>query len=198
MVRAEIADARMALLNKMAGGEPGAVAVVQRHAALLIARDDAVDNHHAGDLLHQMNELFIGQYFGVHHQRRAAMANELFNGLTLFLLAVVAVANQQEITGLVGNLLHGFHHGTEERIGDIAHHQTDGVGRLLSKGAGIGIRVIVEGLHRRQYRLARGLAGFRGVIDNARDSGDRYSSQPGHILNCRHLTPSVLGKRLHT
>ena len=72
---AEVADAGVPLLNQVAGREPCAVAVIQRHAALLEAGQDAVNQHHAGDLLHQRGQFVIGDHFGVDHQRRAAVAD---------------------------------------------------------------------------------------------------------------------------
>ena len=116
----------MALLNQVAGREPCAVAVIQRHAALLEAGEDAVNQHHAGNLLHQRSQFVIGDHFGVDHQRRAAVANQLFNRLALFMEVVIAVTDQQKIAGIVGDLLDGFHHRAEEGVGDIAHHQADG------------------------------------------------------------------------
>ena len=116
----------MPLLNQVAGSEPRAVAVIQRHAALLEAGQDAVNQHHAGDLLHQRGQLVVGDNFGMNHQRSAAVADQLFNRLTLFMKAVIAVADQQKIAGIVGNLLDGFDHRAEEGVGDITHHQADG------------------------------------------------------------------------
>ena len=75
MVGADIANAAVALLNQMARRQPGAVAVIERHAALLETRHDAVNQHHAGDLFHQPRQLIVGDHFGVHHQRRAAVTD---------------------------------------------------------------------------------------------------------------------------
>ncbi len=63
-----------------------------------------------------MDELIIRQLLGMHHQRRAAVTNQLLNRLTLFLFVVVAIADQQKIAGVVGDLLHGFHHRAEKGI----------------------------------------------------------------------------------
>lgn len=47
------------------------------------------------------------------HQRRTAMTDQLLNGLALFLFIVVAITNQQEITGVIRDLFYGFDHCTE-------------------------------------------------------------------------------------
>ena len=84
----------MTLLNQVSRGKPGAVAVIQRHAALFEAGNDAVDDHHTGHLLHQMNEFGIGDHFRVNHQGGTAVTNQLFNGLALFEFIMIAVADQ--------------------------------------------------------------------------------------------------------
>ncbi len=116
----------MTLLNQMAGGKPGTVTVVERHAAFLKPGNDAVDDHHTGDLLHQMNEFGVGDHFGMDNQCRAAVADQLLNSLAFFLFIVIAIADQQKIPGLIRNLLNRFHHGAEKRIRDITHNQPDG------------------------------------------------------------------------
>ena len=62
----------------------------------------------------------------MYHQRRTTVADQLLDGLAFFHFIMVAVANQQKIAGVIGDLLHGFDHGAKKRIGDIAHHQADG------------------------------------------------------------------------
>ena len=173
----------------MAGRQPGAVAVVQRHAAGFISGQDAVDQHHAGDLFHQPGEFLIGDHFGVHHQRRAAMADQLLYRLALLLHVVVAIANQQKIAGAVGHLFDGFDHRAEEGVGDIAHHQADGFRGLLGQRPGVRVGVIVQGFHRRAHGLTRGFAGFGRVVDDAGDGSDGDSCESGYILNSRHTMP---------
>ncbi|MNL51273.1 hypothetical protein D3C87_1743600 [compost metagenome] len=69
-----------------------------------------------------MQQFFIGQHFCVNHQRRTAMTDQLFNGLTLFLFVVVAIANQQKITGLVRHLFYCFYHRPEKGVRNVADH----------------------------------------------------------------------------
>ena len=156
----------MALLNEMAGSQPCAIAIVQRDAALLKTGNDPVDQHHAGDLFQQRDQLAVGEHFCVYHERRAAMADQLFDRLTLFLLIMVAVANQQKIAGVISHLFHCFYHRTKERIGNIAHHQTDCFGGLLRQRPCVSIWVIVQLFHGALHRRPRRLAGFGRGIDN--------------------------------
>ena len=181
----------MPLLDQMTGRQPGAVAVVQGDTTLFKTRQNTVDQHHAGDLFHQPGELVVRDHFRVHHQRSAAMADKLLNCLALFFNAVIPVADQQKVTGVVGHLLDGFDHSAEERIGHVAHHQTDGFRRLLRQRARICIGMIIERFHRRSHRLARGFTGFGGVVDHAGYGSDGHSSESGYILNCRHTRPFI-------
>ena len=114
------------MIEEHTGGHQRAADVVESDAAMGIPRHDAVDQHHTRDLFHQPGEFLIGDHFGVHHQRRAAMADQLLYRLALLLHVVVAIANQQKVAGAVGHLFDGFDHCAEEGVGDIAHHQTDG------------------------------------------------------------------------
>ena len=84
----------MSLLNQMTGRKPGAVAVVESHAAFFKSRNNAVDDDHAGHLLHQVNQFGIRDHFGVNHQSCAAVADQLFDRLALFLLIMIAIADQ--------------------------------------------------------------------------------------------------------
>ncbi len=84
----------MALLDQVTGSKPGTVAIVERHAAFFEAGNNTVDDYHPGDLLHQMNQFGIRDHFGVNHQRRAAVADQLLDGLAFFLLIMIAIADQ--------------------------------------------------------------------------------------------------------
>ena len=123
-------------------------------------------------------------------QRRAAVTNQLFNRLTLFLLAMVAVTDKQKIPGVVGHLFHRFDHRPEERVRDITHHQTNGFCGLLGQRPGVGVRVVIELFHGAQHRLAGGITGFGRVVNNAGDRRNRDSRKPRNILNSRHSVPS--------
>ena len=188
----------MALLYEMTGCEPCAVTVVERHAAGFKTGNNTVDNHHPRHLFHQMDQLGVGDHFCMDHQRRTAMTDQLLNGLALFLFIVVAITNQQEISGVIRDLFYGFDHCTEKRIGYIPDHQPDGFCRLLGKGARVGVRVIIQVFHGVLHGLARCITRFRGVVDHAGDGRDGNTGQTSHILNCRHSIPSYRGKRLHT
>ena len=101
-----------------------------------------------------MDQLGVGDHFGMDHQRRTAMTDQLLTGLAFFLFIVVAITNQQEITGVIRNLFYGFDHRTEKRIGYIPDHQPDGFCRLLGKGACVGVRVIIQVFHGVLHGLA--------------------------------------------
>ncbi|MNN36511.1 hypothetical protein D3C81_1504100 [compost metagenome] len=151
MVGADEGDPLVALLDQMAGGQPGTVAIVKRYAAGLKPRQRTVDQHHAWDLAHPDGQFIVGQLLGMHHQGRTAMAHQLFNGLALFFGIVVTVTNQQKIMRGVGHLLHGFYHGTKEGIGNVRDNQAQGFGGLLCQRTGIGIGVILQSFHGGQH-----------------------------------------------
>ena len=73
-----------------------------------------------------------------------AVANELFNRLTFLLFVMVAVANQQKISGVIGHLLDSFNHCPKEWIGHITDHQADGFCGLLRQRTRVGIGVVAE------------------------------------------------------
>ena len=147
MVGTQIAYPGMALLYEVARCQPGTVAVIQRHAALFETGQNAVNQYHAGDLFHQRNELSIRHHFGVDNQCRTAVANQLLNCITFFLLIVITVANEQEVASAGGDLFNRFYHGAKKRVRDISDHQTDRFRRLLRQRSGIGVGVIAQTLH---------------------------------------------------
>ena len=129
----------------------------------------------------------------MNHQRRAAVADQLLDGLAFFLLIMIAVADQQKIACLIRDLFNRFHHGAEKGVGNITHYQPNGFGGLLGERASIGIGMIIQGFHGGLYRLARCVTGFWGVVNHARDGCYRHTCQTGHILYCRHSLPSYWG-----
>ncbi|SVK46409.1 Uncharacterised protein [Acinetobacter baumannii] len=194
---ADDGDALVPLLDQMSGRQPGAVAIVERHAARFKPRQRAVDEHHARDLLHPAAKFLIAQPFGVHHQRFAAVPHQLFNRLTLFFGVVVTVANQQKIVGGVGHLLDRLDHRAEEGIGNVGDDQPQRLGGLLRQRSCVGVRVILQLFHGGLHRGARPFAGLGGIVYHAGYRGHGNTRQPGNILYRSHISQHILGNRLH-
>ena len=100
-----------------------------------------------------MNQFGIRDHFSVNHQRRAAVADQLLDSLAFLLFVMIAIADQQKIACLIGNLFNRFHHGAEKGIRNIAHHQTNRFCGLLGERASVGIGMIIQGFHGALYRL---------------------------------------------
>jgi hypothetical protein len=57
--------------------------------------------------------------------------------------------------------------------------------------------MILQLFHCAVNGLARSVAGFRRIINYARDRSDGHTRQPGDILNGSHSDKAFQGKRLH-
>ena len=181
----------------MTGRQPGAVAIVECNTALFKAFDQAVQQHHTRHLLHQHFQFCVGNFLGVHYQRRAAVTHQLFNRLPLFLLIMVTVTNQQKVTGVACHLIHGFNHCAKKGIGDVADNQAERFGRLLRQRACVGIRMILKLLHCLAYGLSGAVAGFGRIIDYTGDCGDRNARQSRNILYGSHAL-TCFGENVYT
>ena len=67
------------LTNQVLRRHERAFVIVERNTAIFQPRNMAVDHHHAFGLFGKCDQLFIGQRFGVNHQRVTAVVDQQFN-----------------------------------------------------------------------------------------------------------------------
>ena len=106
----------MTIIQQHTGRHFSAADVIQADATVGVTRYQAIDKHHAGDLIHKLGQFPIAQCFRVYNQCVAALANQHLNGMTFFFRLMVAVANQDILLMLLGNHIHGFYQRAKKRI----------------------------------------------------------------------------------
>ena len=186
MIRREVADALVAMIEQHAGRHQRAADVIQPDAAVGVSRHDAVDQHHSRHVLHKIPQLRIAQRFGVNDQRRTALANQYFNGVTLFFRFMIAIADKHIFLMLLGDGIYRFDQRAKKGVRHVHHDHADGIADLGRQRLRVGVGPIAQQRYRLHYRFSRIRAHQRAVIQHARNRSHGNPRLTGDITNGDH------------
>ena len=105
----------------------------------------------------------------------------------LFVPLVVTVAKKHAVARLLGGVLSGSHDCREEGIGDVGHHDAQGVGLLFGQAAGQQIWAIVQLANRGFHAPAQSGAHAPVVVDHCGHGEYRNFGFARHVVNTRRF-----------
>ncbi len=176
-------DAAAALLQQVARGLKGTVAVVEHHRIDLLAGQEAVEKHqrHA-PAAHLVEVVVVLGAAGQRHQHAGHLGSEQrFDVAALQLHVFGRLAHDDAKAGLAGGLLNALNHRGKELTFDVRHHYSQQAALALAQGGGEVVGLVIALPGQLEHALLGGGPNAVVVAERPRNSRHRHAQLAGQV-----------------